>query len=263
LVQLHHGGVQAKLASDPISTGGPDGARAATDDDLEQAIADFAAAARRAEQAGFAGVEVHGANGYLLTQFLAPEDNPRTDRWGGDLPGRARLIREVMRATRAAVSPGFAVGVRLSPVDTWAQRGLVLADGLQVGRWMADDGADFVHLSLRDAGGPAPFEPDAGPVATAFREALPADVVLLAAGGIFTWDDALRAEAAGVDVVALGRVAIGNPDWPRLAPTEGWTPVRPPYSPAHLRSVAVSDDFLAYIEPFPGMVEGGRPAHGG
>jgi len=262
VVQLHHGGVKAELAPDPISTGGPDGARAATEADLARVVAEFAAAARRAEEAGFDGVEIHGANGYLLTQFLAPADNPRTDAYGGDLVGRARLTREVVQAVRAAVSPRFAVGIRLSPVDTWARRGLVLADSLQVGRWVAEDGIDFVHLSLRDAAGPPPFEPDAGPVVRAFREALPAELPVLAAGGLWTRADALQAVEAGADVVVLGRVAIANPDWPRRSAAPDWSPIRPPFAPSHLRSVAVSEAFLTYMSAFPGMVEGGTPPRG-
>lgn len=261
LVQLHHGGVQARLAEDPISTGGPEGARAATEADLQQVVADYVASARRAERAGFDGVELHGANGYLFTQFLAPEDNPRTDRYGGDLVGRARLLRETLQAVRAAVAPGFAVGVRLSPVDTWSRRGLVLADSLQVGRWLAEDGADFIHLSLRDAGGPPPFEVGEGPVAAAFQAALPPEVAVVAAGGVWTREEGQRALESGADVVALGRSAIANPDWPQRCAAEGLAPVRAPFAPEHLRDVAVGESFLTYLLRFPGLVVGGKPAH--
>ena len=260
LVQLHHGGVQAKLADDPISTGGPEGARAATEAELQQVTADYVAAALRAERAGFDGVEVHGANGYLFTQFLAPADNPRTDRYGGDLGGRALLLRETLRAVRAAVAPGFAVGVRISPVDSWSRRGLVLADSLRVGRWLAEDGADFVHLSLGTAAGPPPFEADEGPVAAAFRAALPPEVAVVAAGGIWTREDAQAALDCGADLVALGRAAIGNPDWPRRCGAEGGAPVRPPFAPEHLRGAAVGEAFLSYLSRFAGLVAGGAPA---
>jgi 2,4-dienoyl-CoA reductase-like NADH-dependent reductase (Old Yellow Enzyme family) len=165
ILQLYHGGARATLAPERVSTGGPEGARAATEVELAQVVVDYAAPARRAERARFAGVEIHGANGYLFTQFLAPRDNPRTDRYGGDQAGRARLLREAVRATRAAVSPGFAVGVRLSPVDTWDRRGLALADSLQVARWLVEDGADFIHLSLREAARTPPFEEGEVPVA--------------------------------------------------------------------------------------------------
>ncbi len=257
IVQLHHGGVQAKLAPDPISTGGPEGARAATVQDLEQVVEDYVAAAQMAEQAGFAGVEIHGANGYLFTQFLAPEDNPRTDAYGGALEGRAKLLRDTLQAVRAAVSPGFAVGVRLSPVDTWAKRGLVLADTERLVKWLAQDGADFVHLSLRNAGGTPPFEDTDVPVVQSIRAALPDSVPLISAGGIWTHDDARAVLDKGADLVALGRVAIGNPDWPRQG--ENQEIVRTPFTPEHLRSVSVGESFVTYLKKFPGMVVGGAP----
>lgn len=265
VVQLHHGGAKADLAPErPLSTvdGGKANCRGATGDDIERVIADFVAAARRAEQAGFAGVEIHGANGYLFTQFLAPEDNPRTDAYGGDLAGRARFLRETLRAVRSSVSSGFAVGVRVSPVDVWSQRGLVLADGVQVGRWLAEDGADFVHLSLSDASGPPPHELEAGSVARAFRDALPEDVPILAAGGIWTREDARRATDAGVDVVVLGKAAMAHPDWPSASARPGWEPTRLPWTEEHLRSVDLGERFLDYIRNFSGMVEGGAPPRG-
>ncbi|MCA9518678.1 MAG: hypothetical protein KC635_27265 [Myxococcales bacterium] len=110
LVQVFHGGLRA----DPTASGaapwtakvGPDvpgvepGTREATGADITRVIEAFAAAAARCEQAGFGGVELHGAHGYLLTQFLS-RFNTRDDGWGGDLEGRARLVREVTRAVRA------------------------------------------------------------------------------------------------------------------------------------------------------------------
>lgn len=264
IVQLHHAGAKADMAEVKLSTADdPDkGIRGATPADLERVVDTFVAAARRAEAAGFAGVEVHGANGYLFTQFLAPEDNPRTDDYGGDLDGRARLLRETVHAVRSSTSSAFMVGVRISPVDTWARRGLVLSDAKALVAQLATDGADFVHLSLRDASGPPPFEDTSEPVATALREALPSDVALLAAGGVWTREDAEAARAAGVDVVVLGRAAIAHPDWPQRITDPDFEPRRPPWSPEHLRDASVGPDLLDYLRGFAGMVEDGKPARG-
>lgn len=262
VVQLHHAGAKADLAPDKLSTGGPKGCRAATHDDLQRVIEDFVAAARRAESAGFDGVEIHGANGYLFTQFLAPQDNPREDAYGGDLDNRARLLRETIRAVRAAVAPGFAVGVRTSPVDVWARRGLILSDGVEVARWAAEDGADFVHLSLGQAAGPAPHEWNTGPVARAVRDGVPSEVPVFAAGGIWTRADAEAAFDAGVDVAVLGRASIGNPDWPIASEQPDYQPQRPPWTTDYLESVDVGPDLLGYLRAFPGMVVGGTPARG-
>ena len=254
IVQLHHAGAKADQAPVRLSALDGDGVRGASAEDISRVIGDFVAAARRAEAAGFLGVEIHGANGYLFTQFLAPADNPRTDGYGGDLAGRARFLRETLRAVRAAVAPGFAVGVRISPVDHWARRGIVLADSAILAGWLAEDGADFVHLSLQDAGGPPPMEEGAPLVATAIRAALPRDVAVLAAGGIWTRVEAERARRAGVDVVVVGRAAIANPDWPRDSAAADYTSLRNPFDPEQLRSVAVSSKLLKYIGHWPGML---------
>lgn len=253
VVQLHHGGAKATQA--PGGPLGPSedaaGTRAATEAELIELVDAFAGAAARAEAAGFDGVELHGANGYLFTQFLGPLSNRRQDAWGGDLEGRARLLRQAVQAVRARVSPGFAVGVRLSPVDTLEVRGIVLADSLQVVRWLAEDGVDFVHLSLRDG---AAADADGTVIARACREALPSAVALFAAGGVWTADDALRLMDAGADVVVVGKAAIGTPDWPRAMRTPGFVPLRPPFTRDHLRAVAVGPAFLAYLEGMRGLV---------
>ena len=91
--------------------------RAMTEDDIQDVIKRFATSARLAEQAGFTGVQIHGAHGYLLSQFLSPLSNHRTDRWGGSLENRARLLLEVIHAVRASVSPSFCVAVKLNSAD--------------------------------------------------------------------------------------------------------------------------------------------------
>ncbi|WP_280269292.1 nitroreductase family deazaflavin-dependent oxidoreductase [Nocardia wallacei] len=91
--------------------------RALTESEIADLVARFATAARVAEAAGFDGVQIHGAHGYLVSQFLSPLSNQRTDGWGGDPQRRRRFVVEVARAIRAAVSPGFAVGIKLNSAD--------------------------------------------------------------------------------------------------------------------------------------------------
>jgi 2,4-dienoyl-CoA reductase-like NADH-dependent reductase (Old Yellow Enzyme family) len=259
VVQLHHAGAKATLAPVKLSTVAGPGVRAAAEDDIAKVISDFVAAALRAAKAGFAGVEIHGANGYLFTQFLAPLDNPRTDAYGGDLGGRARLLRQTVQAVRASVPKGFAVGVRLSPVDLWAQRGLVLADTARLVGWLADDGVDWVHLSLANAAGPPPHEPGAGPVVRAIRAALPAEVGLWAAGGVWTADDARVVRDLGADVVVVGKAAIAHADWPRAARAPRFEPQRPPWSLDHLHEQLVGPAFVRYLGGMRGMVRDEPP----
>lgn len=106
----------------------------------------FAATAVLAERAGFTGVEIHAAHGYLLSQFLSPLVNQRTDRWGGSLENRARLLLDSVRAVRAAVSPGFAVAVKLNSAD-FQRGGFSHHDARTVIGMLAPLGVDLVELS--------------------------------------------------------------------------------------------------------------------
>lgn len=207
--------------------------------EIDQVVADCAAAARRAHQAGFHGVELHGANGYLITQFLSAASNSRTDSYGGALANRARLARESLRAAREAVPDDFLVGIRLSSKGP----GLEVAETTQVARWLAEDGADFIDLSGREA-------------LPSVRRAVGATPVI-AGNRVWTVADALAVRAAGADLVFLASAAIGNPDWPTLAASDpGFEPVREPYDVEHLAQVAVSPAFLAYLRPRPGTLKG-------
>jgi 2,4-dienoyl-CoA reductase-like NADH-dependent reductase (Old Yellow Enzyme family) len=256
IVQLFHGGVRAtqRLTGEQVwsaSTWHEDGAtfevpRPATEPDLARVIEQFAAAARRAQLAGFDGVELHGAHGYLLSQFLSATMNPRSDGWGGDLAGRARLIREVARAVRARVGAQFTVGVRLSLEDWGSARGLDLDDNLQVARWLADDGVDFVHASLWNAAAMTKKRPDQHAVPL-LRAALPRDVAVIACGGLWTAADAIALRERGADLIAIGRAAICNPDWPIEVRAPGWEPKRPPLTRDELLARSVSPVFIGYL----------------
>ena len=255
MVQLFHGGARADRAltgSEPWSaTAWHDAApahvppRAATVEDIERTIASFVAAAARVQAAGFDGVEIHGAHGYVLSQFLSRTMNTRDDDWGGDLARRARMVREVARQIRARCGETFAVGVRLSLEDFGQAKGLDLDDSLQVARWLADDGIDFIHASLWDVARNTAKRPDVHPLPL-LREVVPRGVAILAAGKIWSREDAEITLARGADVVALGRSAIVNPAWPRQI-AHGEPIVRPPVTREHLHAQAVSPRFAEYL----------------
>lgn len=264
LVQLYHGGVRSPsrlTGAQPWSASAFDEAREgferprpATADDLERVHADFVAAARRAAMAGFAGVELHGAHGYLFTQFLSRTMNRREDDFGGDLVGRARLLREVTRAVRAAVAPPFIVGARISPEDFGHAQGIDLDESVQLAAWLAEDGVDYVHLSLWDAQRNSRKRPDEHPVPI-FRAALPGAVRIVVAGKVWTRAEAEALRGRGADLVALGRAAILNPDWPRDARSDEHAPERGPLSPDELQARAIGPRFVDYLRRFPGMVQ--------
>ena len=263
IVQIFHGGVRAASALSGTQVWsastwqedkpGFETPRTATLADLERVIHQFAESAERARRAGFAGVELHGAHGYLLSQFLSSTMNPRTDGWGGDLVGRARLVREATRAVRARCGEGFTVGVRLSLEDFGNARGMDLDDNLQVAAWLAEDGVDFIHISLWDVKRMTKKRPAEHPIALT-RAILPPAVAVIAAGGIWTRADADEALGRGADAIAIGRAAIINPDWPDQARDPAWQPQRPPVTRADLIARAVSPEFASYLRQWKNFI---------
>jgi 2,4-dienoyl-CoA reductase-like NADH-dependent reductase (Old Yellow Enzyme family) len=260
LMQLFHGGARADPAltgEQPWSASAWSDAnlspRAATTADIRRVIDHFIAAALRAQAAGFDGVELHGAHGYLLSQFLSTAMNTRTDEWGGDLANRARLLRTIAHQTRARCGSQFVVGVRLSLEDFGQARGLDLDESMQVARWLADDGADYIHASLWDVARMSAKRPDRHALPQ-LRAALPREVAIVTAGKIWTRADAEAALERGADVVALGRSAIVNPDWPRTVAVAGEQPRRPPVTRAELAARALSPAFAEYMTQWRGFV---------
>jgi 2,4-dienoyl-CoA reductase-like NADH-dependent reductase (Old Yellow Enzyme family) len=256
IVQLFHGGVRAdsKVSGQPTwSAMEGQGARAATEEDCIRVIEQFAVAAQRAQRAGFDGVEVHGAHGYLFTQFLSAE-NQRADGWGGrEFEKRARLLREAVRAIRARVGTSFTVGVRLSPEDFGNTKGLDLDESLQLARWLGDDGVDFLHLSLWRSALNTRKRPGEHAL-TAFRAVLPDDVRLLVAGAVWERAEAEALLKKGADGVALGRGAVINADWPLQATDANWHPKRPPASIESLTASGLSKPFAEYLRQWPGFI---------
>jgi 2,4-dienoyl-CoA reductase-like NADH-dependent reductase (Old Yellow Enzyme family) len=221
--------------------------RRATDDDIARVTADFAAAARVAVGAGFDAVELHFGHGYLVSSFLSPKLNRRTDRWGGSLENRARFARQVAVAVRAAVGDRAAVIAKLNMADG-VRRGLWLDESIEVARLLEADGAlDALELTGGSSfqnpmylfRGPAPVDEMAAvfppalrlgfkltarhfmreypfeeayflPYARQFRAALDMPLILL--GGINRLETVTSALAEGFNFVAMGRALLREPD---------------------------------------------------
>ena len=183
-------------------------------------VASFAQAAARAQKCGFDCVEIHAAHGYLISQFLTPFENRRTDAYGGALENRARFGLEVLRAVKAAV-PGMPVIYRLS-VDDYFPAGIDFAAGRQVAIWAAAAGADALHIAAGHSRSlpsaermiPPMAYPDATflDYAAAIKTAV--NVPVIAVGRLGDPDRAAAAIAGGkADFIALGRSLIADPDW--------------------------------------------------
>ncbi|CUU15131.1 NADHflavin oxidoreductases Old Yellow Enzyme family CDS [Bradyrhizobium sp.] len=190
---------------------------AITEEQIADAIAGFAGSAARAIQvAGFDAIEIHGANGYLLDQFLTDYANSRTDRWGGATENRVRLIVETFKAVRAKVGSAVPVGVRISQGKVndyhhkWAgaERDAEIIFGS-----LGDAGADFVHVTEFEAWKPA-FAED-GPSLMRLAKRYAPKATIFANGSLHNIEQAVAALDDGADVVTIGRGALANPDLPK------------------------------------------------
>jgi 2,4-dienoyl-CoA reductase-like NADH-dependent reductase (Old Yellow Enzyme family) len=119
---------------------------ALTEPQIENLIERFATSARIAQKAGFTGVQIHGAHGYLVSQFLSPHHNQRTDQWGGSLQNRARFVLEILRVMRAATGPAFPVSIKMNSAD-FQRGGFTEEESMQVAEMLADAGIDLIEIS--------------------------------------------------------------------------------------------------------------------
>lgn len=259
MVQLHHAGMRsppALIGTQPVcpSDHAETGARALTLAEVEQLTEDFVAAAIRAERAGFDGVEVHGAHGYVLCQFLSAEINQRTDRYGGSLDDRARILFDVVSGIRARCRKDFIVGVRLSP----ERFGLKLAEIRVVAQRLMREGMiDLLDMSLWDVS-KEPLEEEfrGRSLLSYFTDLDRGRVRLGAAGKIMSGADAAHCLDAGADVVVVGRGAILHHDFPiRVQKDPAFEVVSLPVTEHYLRSEGLGAAFIKYMHSWKGFVQ--------
>jgi 2,4-dienoyl-CoA reductase-like NADH-dependent reductase (Old Yellow Enzyme family) len=196
---------------------------ALTEAEVLELIDRFVNAAIVAREAGYTGVQVHAAHGYLLSQFLNPRANRRDDQWGGNLENRARMLMEVVRRTRKAVGANFPLSVKLNSAD-FQKGGFAFSDSITVAKWLADAGVDLLEISggsyeqpkMMDAEGLEAVEVQPVAASTAAREAYFVDfakamraevkIPLMVTGGFRSRAAMEQALASGAaDVIGLGR----------------------------------------------------------
>lgn len=228
VLQIHHGGRLSPasiLGHEPLAPSavparraGADTPRAMTEAEIEETIKAFGQAARRAILAGYDGVEIHGANSYLLQQFFSPHANRRTDQWGGTVENRAAfpiaVLEEVQEIVRRNAYRPFAIGYRLSPEEV-EEPGISLHDTMQLVEGIVACRPDWIHISTNDYfAGSIRASGDRVPRAKLIAERVRKRATVIGVGSIYTPDSAVRVLADGVDLVALGRSMIIEPEWP-------------------------------------------------
>tara|TARA_R110002072_G_scaffold54816_5_gene143414 strand:- start:12819 stop:14051 length:1233 start_codon:yes stop_codon:yes gene_type:complete len=193
-----------------------------TEDDIQELIQRFAKTASRAIEAGFNGVEIHAAHGYLLSQFLSPLTNHRTDQWGGSLDNRARLLYEVVKAVKAVLPKEAAIAVKLNSAD-FQRGGFEQADAIEVVKVLNELKVDLVELSGGSYESPAmqgntadgrTLEREAYFLQFAKEIAKEATMPIMTTGGILRLPVAQHVLDEGVDMVGIGRALAFAPDLP-------------------------------------------------
>ena len=238
--QISHAGRQTPKSVNPVPSapsavklalpGGQFGdPRAMTGDEIKDTIARFAHASAISREVGFAGVQIHSAHGYLLSEFLSPRVNHRTDEWGGSLENRARLLLETIKAVRAKTGGDFAISVKLNSAD-FQKGGFTNAECLKVVEWLNAAGIDLLEISggsyeqpkMAGLEGLEPSFQEKPRESTRAREAYFIDyaaaiakvakIPLMVTGGFrsrASMDEALAADAA--QVIGIGRPLCGDP----------------------------------------------------
>ncbi len=254
-LQLAHSGNRALegLARVGPSDDTESGAQGLSEAEVEALVEDFVAAALRGQTAGFDGVEIHAAHGFLPTQFLSSTINHRADRWGGSLENRARLIFAIIEGVRRACRPDFQLGLRLSP----ERFGLRLAEVREVAQEaMRSGNIDTLDLSLWDVTKEAEEEAFRGrSLMSWFTDLDRGNVRLGVAGKIMGAQDALDCLANGADYVLIGRAAILAYDFPMKVAADGrYVSPALPVSADFLRAQGLGEAFVDYMRSFPGFV---------
>ncbi|MFJ1764803.1 NADH:flavin oxidoreductase [Amycolatopsis sp. NPDC088138] len=256
-VQLHHAGHRARPElggiPSPASDSTVPGVKALTTDQVEGIRDSFIAAAQRAEQAGFDGVAVHGAFGWILSEFMSPLLNNRTDKYGGSTENRARLTIEVIEGIRQACGPDFQIGWRLS-VERY---GLKLEELRDITAEILDhELIDYLDLALWDSAQIVREGAFRGQRMLGVFTDLPRKSVRVGtAGKIMSAERAGQLLDEGCDFVLIGRAGILQRDFPRqVKANPRYDSAKLPVTAQYLRTGGLSERFINYVSGWPSFV---------
>lgn len=258
VIQLHHAGMrspQELIEGQPMcpSVSEKHDARAITLEEVEQLTADFIAAAKRAQDCGYDGVEVHGAHGYIIGQFISAKINVRDDRYGGTLENRARLLFDIINGIRATCGSDFLVGVRLSP----ERFGMELTEMKTICKRLVDEKKiDFLDISIWDwQKYPEEEAYQDKTLLQHFTELDYGKIKLTVAGKISSGKDIQTLLNDKVDFVTIGKAAILHHDFPKkvLADSD-FESIAIPVSKAYLQAEGLGAAFINYMKRWPGFM---------
>lgn len=259
VIQLHHAGMRTPkelINNTPVcpSNNEKTNARGLTLEEVKQLRNDFITAAVRSKKCGYNGVEVHGAHGYILTQFLSSEINKRTDEYGGSLINRSRLLFEIVDGIRKECGKYFLLGVRLSP----ERFGMDIEEVKIVCQRLIDEcNIDFLDISLWDCFKiPNDEKYQNTTLLEHFKSLDFKKVKWTVAGKISNANDVQKILDIGVDFVSIGTSAILHHNFPRLViDNPKFNPIETPVSEEHLKKEGLSNTFIKYLKRWPDFIK--------
>ncbi|KWW21345.1 NADH-dependent flavin oxidoreductase [Peribacillus simplex] len=271
ILQIFHGGreVPPELVpnGDVVSAGdipsvgeGKTVPRPLTEKEIESIILDFGETTRRAIEAGYDGVEIHGANGYLIQQFFSPHSNRREDKWGGSLERRLSfplaVVDEVQKAVANHAKAPFIVGYRFSPEEPETP-GITMDDTLALIDGLVKKDLAYLHVSLMDFWSKGRRGANANrPRMEVIKERVGDQVPVIGVGSIYTADDAINALQSGVPLLALGRELIIDPEWVQKVEQGRETEIVTKINKDHQRQLEIPDPLWQAIIHSPGWFPG-------
>lgn len=228
ILQIQHGGRQGQpaliKANETVAPSAVPGAagtptpRELTEKEIEAIIEDFGETTRRAIEAGFDGVEIHGANTYLLQQFVSSVTNQRQDQWGGSLENRLKFPLAVLKKVQDTVAKyadeQFIVGYRLSPEENnETSVGYTIEETKVLVEELIQHGVHYIHVSLMEVMKAPKGAEQGNSIVRILADHINSRVAFVAVGSVKTPEDALTALAEGADIVVIGRQALIDPEW--------------------------------------------------
>ena len=259
VAQLHHAGMRSPeeiIGESPVCPSADEKtkSRSLSNEEVNFLRDDFINAAIRAKKSGYDGIELHGAHGYILCQFLSSSINKREDEYGGSLENRSRIIFEIIDGIRSECGKDFLLGIRLS-----AERfGIKLTESKTLCQKLIDDGKiDFLDISLWDSfKDPVEEEHKDKTLLQHFTELNRKEILLTVAGNIRNGEDVDKIISSDVDFVTIGRAAILHHDFPnKVLENHNFIPIDTPSPKEHLRKEGLSEKFIEYLKVFKGFVE--------
>ncbi|HDP6804029.1 NADH-dependent flavin oxidoreductase [Escherichia coli] len=226
--------------------------REMTENEIQETIRAFGDVTKRAIKAGFDGVELYGAHGFLLQNFFSPLFNQRNDRWGGDLEGRMRfplaVLQEVKNVVYEYATKPFAIGYRISPEES-ATGGLRIEDTYKLLDRLISSGISYIHTSLVSINDSYPVESPNGPrTIELILNHIAGRVPVIAAGKIRTPSQAQEAISTGLPLVAIGKGLVINPEWVTLAESGRDHEIQTTLNPQLVHELTIPDKLWDQIQ---------------